>query len=449
MPNFLRRLIGWLTGDTAAAQPKLLTWIGDEPLPEKPAAAPPPPAAAVIRHPASKSQRVRIVRAFDSSMPVEDRSGLSGRGTELSRLTNAVVEQGKHALVFGGRGSGKTSLSRVFGELADEARFLVLYHSVSGDLDFRELMAPFVHELVSVASAQGRRSIAAPEDGANARILADWMAIHFDQDIVLLLDEFDRIRNPRTKEELASLMKLLSDMRLPIRLFIIGIAGDIEELVVGHPSLRRHMEAIQLGAISRADLDHLLDHCCAVAGMTIDRAAREVLVRAAMGSAYHLRLFGMHAALRAEEHQNLHITEAEVGTGLTKALLEWAMISRETHDWFRHLLNAPDAVPDQLGAIAVLASYAGQFDGAAVADALRSIGVPEHEIAGRSEVLMQQLERVTDPVGNRGARMFRDNLSAQFLMLMVARWQQVFDEEASHQRHDMSLAFQEVGEAFR
>ncbi|MEJ5977777.1 ATP-binding protein [Novosphingobium sp. PS1R-30] len=448
MPNFLRRFIGWLTGDTADAGPKLLTWIGDEPLPEKPAPAPAPVSAPVIRHPASKSQRVRIVRAFDSSMPVEDRSGLSGRGTELSRLTNAVIEQGKHALVFGGRGSGKTSLSRVFGELADEARFLVLYHSVSGDLDFRELMAPFVHELVAVAS-QGRRSIVAPEGGASARLLADWMALHFDQDIVLLLDEFDRIRDPRTKEELASLMKLLSDMRLPIRLFIIGIAGDIEELVVGHPSLRRHMEAIQLGTISRADLDHLLDHCCAVAGMTIDRDAREVLVRAAMGSAYHLRLFGMHAALRAEERQSLQITEAEVGTGLTKALLEWAMISRETHDWFRHLLNAPGAIPDQLGAVAVLASYAGQFDGAAVADALRSIGVPEHQITARSETLMQQLERVTDPVGSRGARMFRDNLSAQFLMLMVARRQQIFDEEVSHQRHDMSLAFQEVGEAFR
>jgi hypothetical protein len=446
MPHFLQKLLMWIMGEQAKARgTPLADWIGDGPIPERLEPAP------VVKPPPSQNRRLTIVRAFDSSMPVENRYGLSGRNDELARLLNAVVDQGKHALVFGGRGSGKTSLSRVFGELADEARFLVLYHSVSGDLGFRELMAPFVTELVNTAAAHGRRPTAFPDDGDNARLLADWMAANFDQDIVLLLDEFDRIRDAATKQELASLMKLLSDMRLPIRLFIIGIAGDVEDLMVGHPSLRRHLEAIQLGSISRSDLGHLLKHCCASADMTISPDARKALVRAAMGSAYHLRLFGMHAALQAEAGGSPHIAAEDVAAGLAAALQEWGMVSRETHDCFRRLLSTPLADPGCLSVVAVLASYVGQFDATSLNDAIEAAGLSGETMPAQVDSLLAQLEPVLDSAGNGRARTFRDNLSAQFLMLMILHADEIRRswEDGARQQSEMNRAFHEVGEAFR
>jgi hypothetical protein len=446
MSHVLQKVLAWIMGEQASARTApLADWIGDGPIPERLEPAP------VAKPPSAQSRRLRIVKAFDSSMPVENRHGLSGRNEELARLLNAVVEQGKHALVFGGRGSGKTSLSRVFGELADEARFLVLYHSVSGDLGFRDLMAPFVTELVNTALAHGRRPAPFPDHGDNARLLADWMAANFDQDIVLLLDEFDRIKDGATKEELASLMKLLSDMRLPIRLFIIGIAGDVEDLVVGHPSLRRHLEAIQLASISRSDLDHLLRHCCTSAGVTIAADAREALTRAAMGSAYHLRLFGMHAALQADDRGASHITGAEVTAGLASALQEWAMVSRETHDGFRRLLAMPSADIGCLSVVAVLASYVGQLDAASLIDALRAAGFSGDTVPDRVERLLDALEPVMEVAGSGKTRTFRDNLSAQFLMLMIVHADRIAEasQDRGRQRSEMDLAFHEVGEAFR
>ena len=92
-------------------------------------------------------RRDSIYSAFNTALPVTDRHGLAGRNSELEKLVEAIVVQRKHAVIFGTRGSGKTSLARVFGDLADEAGCVALYASASG-----EAMKAAINWIKSIAS---------------------------------------------------------------------------------------------------------------------------------------------------------------------------------------------------------------------------------------------------------------------------------------------------------
>jgi hypothetical protein len=51
---------------------------------------------------------------FSPSAPVDEADLFAGRQTQLRKLIETVLEKGKHAILYGERGVGKTSLAKVF-----------------------------------------------------------------------------------------------------------------------------------------------------------------------------------------------------------------------------------------------------------------------------------------------------------------------------------------------
>ena len=51
---------------------------------------------------------------FSPSAPVDEAALFAGRQTQIRKLIEAVLEKGKHAVLYGERGVGKTSLVKVF-----------------------------------------------------------------------------------------------------------------------------------------------------------------------------------------------------------------------------------------------------------------------------------------------------------------------------------------------
>jgi len=148
-------------------------------------------------------RRDSIYSAFSTAMPVTDRHGLAGRNNELEKLVEAIVVQRKHAVIFGTRGSGKTSLARVFGDLADEAGCVALYGSASGDADFDSLFRPFLSELPMSAAGQekARKLMNEPLDVTR---LAALLVEDVRQRSILILDEYDRVRSDEAKSDVAT-----------------------------------------------------------------------------------------------------------------------------------------------------------------------------------------------------------------------------------------------------
>ena len=52
-------------------------------------------------------------RAFSPSSPITEKELFAGRQEQLDRLSDVLSSRGQHALVYGDRGVGKTSLAKV------------------------------------------------------------------------------------------------------------------------------------------------------------------------------------------------------------------------------------------------------------------------------------------------------------------------------------------------
>ncbi|WP_141395879.1 AAA family ATPase [Sphingomonas spermidinifaciens] len=362
-----------------------------------------------------------IHSVFNSSMPVADRNGLWGRGAELKRLVASVLYQGRHGIIYGARGSGKTSLSRVFGDFADEHGNLVLYHSASGDSDFAGLMHPVAVELASFGGSAAQRSLTPPPlQSMDARNFGGWLIDHFDRPILIVLDEFDRIASQQTKADISSLMKFLSDIRAPIRLVLVGIASDIDHLISGHPSLRRHLESLYIGPIAKEELIALLDRCCQQVDMTIDADVADYIATAASGSPYHLRLFGLHAALSAAGEQRRQIEMRDAEAGFREALGEWERISRDSSETLRALIPASPQAREAMCVAAILDCYVPLFDALTLRSALMDYGFEPAGIDDRVEQTIRALQpALIQP--SPGSYSFSDTLAPQFFVLMLRR----------------------------
>lgn len=359
-------------------------------------------------------RRTAVFSAFNTAVPVTDRHGLAGRKKELARLLDAVVKQRKHALIFGARGSGKTSLARVFGDMADEAGCVALYGSASEGDDIDRIFRPFLDELPL------HRHVARPGDQAmGVQQLANLFVQGVAQRTLLIVDEFDRVAGERTRHDMAALLKLLSDMHSPVEVVLVGIAGNVDGLIAAHPSLRRHLFAQPVSPIERDELAGLLRLCAQHAGLAFEEEAVQAIVSAAIGSPYHARLFGMHAALAAEAGNRERITLADAQKGLGDALTEWGELTPDLRMLFERALAEAGSLRGMIALAGVLAAHAPVL----TFDRLQTAGT---ELFGDTLGGAAAVDRTIGLIGPAlaetpvsGELQFEDSLSPQFLVLLA------------------------------
>ena len=415
------RVAYWLRAMFAGSsrqERRLPAAIDYEPVPET--AVPIGPAVA-MRAPGSGPsiafRRNAVFAAFNTAVPVSDRHGLAGRSRELSRLVDAVVKQHKHAIIFGARGSGKTSLARVFGDLADEAGCVALYGSASAGTDIDGLFRPFLAELPLHHPDKAAALAGAPP--MDVQQLAALFVQSVSQRTLLIVDEFDRVVTERTRHDVAALLKLLTDMHSPVQIVLVGIAGNVDGLIAAHPSLRRHLFAQAIGPIERDDLAELLRLCAGQAGMPFEEKAIQTIVSAAIGSPYHARLFGMHAALAAEVEGRDRVTLADAQKGLTVALDEWRELTPELYALFERALAEAGPLRGMIALAGVLAAHSPVL----TFQRLTSAGIDlfGEELGGSAAVdrVIGLIAPALCDAGLPGELQFDDSLAPQFLVLIA------------------------------
>jgi replication-associated recombination protein RarA len=75
------------------------------------------PTGRVLDEPQLLERMTLLAKAFRPAAPVDRRGLFSGRVEQIGELFSAVAQPGQHAVVYGERGVGKTSLAAVVAEL--------------------------------------------------------------------------------------------------------------------------------------------------------------------------------------------------------------------------------------------------------------------------------------------------------------------------------------------
>ena len=69
--------------------------------------------------------KFRIGRVFTPSAPINKASLFAGRKKQINTLMNAISQRGQHAVLFGERGVGKTSLANILKDLLGDTDFII------------------------------------------------------------------------------------------------------------------------------------------------------------------------------------------------------------------------------------------------------------------------------------------------------------------------------------
>jgi Cdc6-like AAA superfamily ATPase len=362
-------------------------------------------------------QRQAVTRVFGANRPVDNRNELCGRQSELHRLTSAMCDSHMHGLIFGPRGSGKTSLARVFGDYADENGFTVIYLSCAGGEDFGELMAPYLDDLPArsfgMRQEEFSQTLAALVPSLNPRSLASLLVQIQDEQVILILDEFDRVESATVKAQVAMLAKLLSDMRSNVRLLFVGISGNVEDLIGAHASIRRHLIAISVSPLPEEDVDRFIQEASKVSGISFADPARLMIRWLARGSPYHMRLFCLRAAFAALDSGSAEVDGEAANRGVSAALADWAMVNDRDAKLFASLATANATLIPALEGLAQSAISLVDFNEGQVRTVLGGAGISPDLAPQLIEALAPSLRLLPD---NEGVYTFEDALAPQFLL---------------------------------
>ena len=280
--------------------------------------------------PDARDARALIREAFTPSQPVSERSMFSGRRELLQQLIMAIEDQRLHFILYGDRGIGKTSILRLLSHLAGDAGYLVSYVSCGEGLTFSDL-ARRVGQQVPLLNHRGyapgspeieqglHLSDVLPAGTIDVSRFGEHLAKISDTQLVIMLDEFDRVKSDDFRASIAELIKNLSDNAAPAQVLIAGVASDLSGLIAQIPSIRRNVLGVLVPPMSENEVDEMLDRAEAKSGLSFPSDARELVVLASLGLPYLVGLVAQHASFISASRNELTVSKDDVRSAIKAA----------------------------------------------------------------------------------------------------------------------------------
>src|SRR5229473_41829 len=283
----------------------------------------------------------RLRDAFTPTRPKQNAALFSGRYKQMQRIIAAIEEERAHIVLYGERGSGKTSLANVLAGKAEDAGYFVLRLACNSELSFedifrgmlRRMPASLLPDGIGATSRAGVDNFdqLVPGHVGVAELVALFERI-YEKHVILIVDEYDRITAEDTKAKFAELIKNMSDSAVPVTLLIIGVADNVRELLGKHPSLQRTLVTIPMPLMARREIDGIIASGEEKSGLRFDPAVRQQIADFAQGLPYHAQLLCLFAARNAARRQSSRVEREDLRYAVQRAAEEAELRIKEAYD---------------------------------------------------------------------------------------------------------------------
>ncbi|MEJ1977692.1 MAG: ATP-binding protein [Acetobacteraceae bacterium] len=291
------------------------------------------PVSRRPRNPGALGAEPRLVpvrpagQVFTPTRPKTGRRQLVGRQAELARILQALLEDRAHVVLYSERGRGKTSLSNLVIESLRRKNVIVARHTCEASSDFTSILRGLLQDLPpSLLAAPVRDD---PCDGCGAALpdrelrpndVVDMPSRLTCRSLVCLVDEFDRVEDPRTRTRLADAIKQLSDRDIDLRFFIVGVAGDLDQILGQHPSIQRSVLGVHLPLFTDRDVAHLISKGGQESGFTFPPSVIARIAALARGMPYIAQLLGLRLAQAAASRDSAIVSDEDFHAAVLRML---------------------------------------------------------------------------------------------------------------------------------
>ncbi len=304
----------------------------------------------------------------------------------LDRLLDAVHTEGLHIVLYGDRGTGKTSLARVVAYLAQESddprglRCIVV--SCSADDSFASIWRKVGQEVLLSHRPLGFARLDVPRVvgrlDLDSAILSPSDVLLFlgglDNGTVIILDEFDRLADGDVRALMADTIKFFSDHMVPSTLLLVGVGKSLSDLLHEHLSISRNIAQVHIGPMSAEGLTEIIGRGYEGVGLGFEPGLDEEVATLSQGYPYYAHLLGLWAGRRVVDDDREFVTIRDLHLAIPDALLNAEGGLREQYDRAVDSTN-PSALFRQVFLASALAhkDSLGRFPVRAIREPLRLV----------------------------------------------------------------------------
>jgi Cdc6-like AAA superfamily ATPase len=281
----------------------------------------------------------KLGTVFKPGAPISRLDLFAGRQSQIRKVTDAINQQSQHAVLYGERGVGKTSLANmILPNLRSEAIpvMLIPVNCMSTDT-FSDIWKRVFEELEF--KRMSNNELDDDNDKPVRRLLKEYLGSYSDyvtpdvvrrvlhllgqeRLVVIALDEFDTIGSYDTRAMMSNTLKFLSDRAVPATVVLIGVSDDVESLIAEHRSLERCLKQIYMPRMSQLEMEMIVAKGLQQVGMRIETRGLDEITRISRGLPHYAHLLGLLSGRAACDSRSLEITEPHVRSAVEAAIGE-------------------------------------------------------------------------------------------------------------------------------
>jgi len=342
----------------------------------------------------------RCGRVFSPSAPINKHELFAGRLGETQRIISAINTRGRHCVMYGERGVGKTSLANILKELfADiEGMKFIKTNCVETD-DFESIWRRALSEIHVLSDTFPIDGETTPMETTLDQLIVDGRCgpgevfqllqrnSNYDLELVVIFDEFDRLEEPE-RALFADTIKALSDDSVCTTLILVGVARDVVDLIVEHASIDRCIDQVLMPLMTDDELGEILSKATKALEMTIRQDAKELIVTLSQGLPHYTHLLGQESTLKAIANGRAIVTIDDVNEGTKEAISKSQQTVRNDYHKAIAAQRKGTLFPQVLLACALAEiDELGYFSSSDVREPLRKITGEDYDIPNYSQHL--------------------------------------------------------------
>lgn len=256
----------------------------------------------------SNSAARRLLKStFSPNAPISRREVFAGRQAQAEELLDAVAQTGQHAVIYGDRGVGKTSLAMVGQEIARGAGMFSALITCDSSATFTRVWKQAFREIKVVHGdgTEGDAGYLLQEDTLSPDdIRLAFKALSFSAPVVVFIDEFDTLTNSEDRQLFANLVKILSDHAIAVTVVFVGVAKDVNQLIADHASVQRVLAEVFMPRMEPAERIDIVKRGLEGAGMSVTELAAQRISLLSQGMPTIVHRLGQEAGLKALDRES-------------------------------------------------------------------------------------------------------------------------------------------------